>query len=120
MTSIASPPNAPSAPSAALTTPACEHGESTLTPRPRTRVARNRSSRSEGAGHVRPSRAVWCPTDLASYDVTRSILPLTKKKPGEISIHRVMHFVRHDLGALGGCHGRAQKMGDRQDLRGGH
>ena len=37
----------------------------------------------------------------------------------EISIHRVMHFVRHDLGALGGCHGRAHEMGDRQDLRGG-
>src|SRR5260370_2388772 len=37
MTSIGSPPNAPSAPSAALTTPACEHDESTLTPRPRTR-----------------------------------------------------------------------------------
>src|SRR5262249_53651502 len=35
MTSIGSPPNAPSAPSAALTTPACEHDESTLTPRPR-------------------------------------------------------------------------------------
>src|SRR5215831_10885049 len=45
MTSIGSPPNAPSAPSAALTTPACEHDESTLTPRPRTRAARNRSSR---------------------------------------------------------------------------
>ena len=38
----------------------------------------------------------------------------------QISIHRVMHFVRHDLGALGGCHGRAHEMGDRQDLRGGH
>src|SRR5262249_51804360 len=38
----------------------------------------------------------------------------------EISIHRVMHLVRHDLGALGGCHGRAHEMGDRQDLRGGH
>src|SRR5262249_31958050 len=38
----------------------------------------------------------------------------------EISIHRVMHFMRHDLGALGGCHGRANEMGDRQDLRGGH
>jgi hypothetical protein len=31
MTSIGSPPNALSAPSAALTTPACEHDESTLT-----------------------------------------------------------------------------------------
>jgi hypothetical protein len=29
-----------------------------------------------------------------------------------------MHFVRHDLGALGGCHGRAHEMGDRQDLPG--
>jgi hypothetical protein len=24
---------------------------------------------------------VWCPTNPASYDVTRSISPLTKKKP---------------------------------------
>jgi len=37
MTSIGSPPNAPSAPSAALTTPACEDDESTLTPRPHAR-----------------------------------------------------------------------------------
>jgi hypothetical protein len=27
---------------------------------------------------------MWCPTNPASYDVTRSISPLTKKKP---SVH---------------------------------
>jgi hypothetical protein len=31
-----------------------------------------------------------------------------------------MHFVRHDLGALGGVMGVPMKWGDRQDLRGGH
>src|SRR5215471_13133872 len=80
MTSIGSPLNAPSAPSAALTTPACEHDETILTPRPRTRAARNRSSRIKGSGTACPSRTVWCPPNPASYDVTRSISPLTKKK----------------------------------------
>src|SRR5499433_3565817 len=81
MTSIGSYPNAPTAPNAALTTPACEHDESTLTPRPRTRAARKRSARIKGSGTACPSRTVWCPTNPASYDVTRSISPLTKKKP---------------------------------------
>src|SRR5258708_7763100 len=84
MTSIGSPPNVLSAPSAALTTPACEHDESTLTPRPRTRAARKRSSRIKGSGTACPSRTVWCPTHPASYDVTRSISPLTKKKPASV------------------------------------
>ena len=47
---------------------ACEHDESTLTPRPRTRAARNRSSRIKGSGTVCPSRTVWCPMNpAASY-----------------------------------------------------
>src|SRR5215831_16139677 len=35
----------------------------------------------QGSGTGCPSRTVWCPTNPASYDVTRSIAPLTKKKP---------------------------------------
>src|SRR5262245_25940628 len=99
MTSIGSPPNAPSAPSAALTTPACEHDESTLTPRPRTHAARNRSSRIKGSCTVCPSRTVWCPTNPASYDVTRSISPLSHRgRPPHF--HRVAdgpitHPLRH-------------------------
>src|SRR5215472_7749111 len=102
MTSIGSPPNAPRAPSAALTTPACEHDESTLTPRPRTRAARNRSSRIKGSGTPCPSRTAWCPTNPASYDVTRSISPLTKKKPAT-----------HGLGKRGELHALLPERVDR-------
>ena len=38
----------------------------------------------------------------------------------EIGVDRVMHFMRHDGGALLRRHGRAHGMGDRQDFGGRH